>query len=455
MANVYRELLDHFGLATDLYQLTMAQAYFDHGMNAPASFSLFIRSLPSHWGFFVFAGIDGVLEAIESFRYPPATLDYLRSTGLFSPGFLDALADFRFSGDVHALTEGEIFFPGEPLIEVTAPVIEAQLIETAVINRASFASLIASKAARSVLAARDRRLVDFAARRTQSLEAGLTVARSSYLAGYVGTSNILAAKAYGLTPYGTMAHSFVTCFDEELTAFRAFATSFPKHSVLLVDTYDSIAGVEKALIVARELAARGERLSGVRLDSGDLADLARRSRALLDGAGLGEAIIVASGGLDEHQIAALVAVAAPIDVFGVGTDLGVAADAPALDIAYKLVEYAGTPRLKLSTGKATLAGRKQLYRRRDREGTIVEDMIATREEAPPAGEWSGPLLRPVMKDGWRVGTLPSLDSARAACQAHRETLPAELKRLRDPASYPVRRSAALDLRHREATGALR
>jgi nicotinate phosphoribosyltransferase len=450
MANVYRELADHFGLATDLYELTMAQAYFDHAMNAPASFSLFVRSLPPDWGFFLFAGIDGVLEAIESFRYPPATLDYLRSTGLFSRAFVDSLASYRFSGDVHALTEGEIFFPGEPLIEVTAPVIEAQLIETVVINRASFPSLIASKAARSVLAAPGRRLVDFAARRTQSLEAGLAVARSSYLAGYAGTSNVLAAKLHGLTPYGTMAHSFVQCFDEELASFRAFAGSFPADSVLLVDTYDTVAGVEKALVVARELAARGERLRGVRLDSGDLADLAARTRALLDGAGLDDAIIVASGGLDEHRIAALVGAGTPIDVFGVGTDLGVAADAPALDIAYKLVEYAGTPRLKLSPGKGTLAGRTQLYRRRDTAGTMVEDMIATREEEPPGGDWSGPLLVPVMTEGRRVGALPSLDSARAACQEHLDTLPAEVKRLRAPAPHLVRRSAALELRQREA-----
>jgi len=453
MSSVYRDLEEHFGLATDLYELTMAQVYFDQRMHAPASFSLFVRSLPRDWGFFVFAGLDGVLQAIESFRYPPATIDYLGSLGLFSAPFLDFLAGFRFTGEVHALAEGEIFFPGEPLLEVTAPVVEAQIVETAVINRASLPSLIASKAARSVLAAPGRSLVDFSARRTQGLEAGLTVARSSYLAGYAGTSNVLAARAFGLPPYGTMAHSFVTCFDREIEAYRAFAASYPTRPVLLVDTYDTLGGVEKAIAIAHELEARGERLGGIRLDSGDLADLARRSRALLDQAGLRGTTIVASGGLDEHKIAALVAAGAPIDIFAVGTDLGVSADAPALDIAYKLAEYAGTPRLKLSTGKATLAGRKQIYRRRDDHGHVAEDMIATRTEPHPGDGWSAPLLNPVMMDGRRTGALPSLAEARARCRDGVAHLPAALTRLRGPASLPVRKSFALSTLQEQAAHA--
>jgi nicotinate phosphoribosyltransferase len=445
MTSVYTELEQNFGLATDLYELTMAQSYFDQGMTAPASFSLFVRTLPRDWGFFVFAGTGDVLSALEAFRYPPSAIEYLGTTGLFSSRFLAALANFRFTGDVHALREGEVFFPGEPLLEVTAPVVEAQLVETVVINRAAFASLIASKAVRSVLAAPGRRAVDFSARRTQSLEASLTVARSSYLAGYAGTSNVLAAKTFGLPAYGTMAHSYVTCFDEEIEAFRAFVQSFPEQSVLLVDTYDTLAGVEKAIVVARELEQQGHRLSGVRLDSGDFAELSRRTRALLDGAGLADSIIVASGGLDEHQVAELMAAEAPIDVFGIGTDLGVAADAPALDIAYKLVEYAGTPRLKLSTGKRTLAGRKQVYRRRD----LREDLIATREEPAPGAEWQRPLLVPVMESGQRLGHTELAD-ARATCEARVGQLPPALIRLRDPGAHAVRLSDALEARQRQA-----
>jgi nicotinate phosphoribosyltransferase len=453
MGSVYRELEEHFGLATDLYELTMAQVYFDRRMHAPASFSLFVRSLPRDWGFFVFAGIDGVLDALESFRYRAPALEYLASTKLFSAAFLDFLGGFRFTGDVHALADGEVFFPDEPLLEITAPVLEAQIVETAVINRASFPTLIASKAARSVLAAPGRRLVDFSARRTQGLEAGLTVARSSYLAGYAGTSNVLAAKIFGLQAYGTMAHSFVSCFDDETEAFRAFVESYPDHSTLLVDTYDTIEGVERAIGIGRELQARGKRLSGVRLDSGDLADLSIRTRALLDAAGFRDATIVASGGLDEHQVAALVGAGAPIDVFGVGTDLGVAADAPSLDIAYKLVEYAGTPRLKLSTGKATLAGRKQVYRRLTPEQRLAGDVIATREEPHPGGAWSGPLLTGVMEAGRRTAAEVSLAEARERCRRAIAALPADLVRLREPAPYPVGRSAALSARQEQAARA--
>jgi nicotinate phosphoribosyltransferase len=450
MSSVYTELDGNFGLATDLYELTMAQAYFDHGMHAPASFSLAVRNLPADWGFFVFAGIDGVLSALESFCYSTTAVEYLAKTGLFSPAFLDLLMKFRFSGEVLALREGEAFFPGEPLLEVTAPVVEAQLVETAVINRASFPTLIASKAVRSLLAARGRRLVDFASRRTQSLEAGLTVARSSYLAGYAGTSNVLASKLFGLPAYGTMAHSFVTCFDEEIDAFRAFVRSFPEQSVLLVDTYDTLTGVRRAIEIARELEQRGHRLKGVRLDSGDLDQLSRRVRVLLDEAGLGDAAIVASGGLDEHKIAALVAAGAPINVFGVGTDLGVAADSPALDIAYKLVEYEGKERLKLSPGKETLAGRKQIYRRSDDRGVMCEDVLATREEAACESDMSAALLVAVMQRGERVGQATSLAEARARCADRLAHLPPDVACLRNPAAYPVRLSSALQEQQREA-----
>jgi nicotinate phosphoribosyltransferase len=455
MRDMYHELGTNVGLATDLYELTMAQAYFDRGMDAPASFSLFVRSLPADWGFFVAAGLDAVLSLLETFRYPSDALAYLETTGLFSRAFLDWLGAFRFRGAVHALAEGEVFFPGEPILEVTGTILEAQIVETAVVNRASLASLIASKATRSVLAGAGRELIDFAARRTQGLEAGLTVARSSYLAGYAGTSNVMAGKVFGLPIYGTMAHSFVMCFDDETDAFSAFADTFPAQSVLLVDTYDTIAGVRKAIAVGRDLARRGHRLRGVRLDSGDLARLAHDARALLDDAGMKDAIIVASGGLNEHKVAALIAAHAPIDIFAIGSDLGVAADAPVLDIAYKLVEYAGTPRLKLSTGKQTLAGRKQLYRRRDAGGVMSEDLIATREEPAPGNGWSPGLLSHVMDHGERVRELPSLPEARAACAANLARLPAGLVRLENPTRHPVHMSQALEARQQKAAGAVR
>ncbi len=384
-------------LFTDLYELTMAAVYFEREMFAPATFSLFVRRYPPNWRFFVACGLEEVLTFLENFRFTEEDLAYLDSLGLFKPDFLDYLRGLRFSGEVFAMPEGTVFFAGEPVLEVTAPIIEAQLIETFVINALNFGSLVASKAARCMLAAKGRSLVDFAARRTQGIDAALKVARASYLAGFVATSNTLAGKLYGIPVTGTMAHSFIESFPREIEAFYAFAEIFPENTVLLLDTYDTLAAVEKAIEVAQRLEAQGHRLKGVRLDSGDLVSLAQEVRRRLDAAGLQYVKIFVSGGLDEYRIADLLEAGAPIDAFGVGTKMGVSADAPYLDAAYKLVVYDGRPVTKLSTGKKTLTGQKQVFR--FQEEHFERDLIGLREEEVPEAV---PLLEPAMKGGQKI-----------------------------------------------------
>ncbi len=333
-------------LLLDLYELTMAQSYVDEGMTAPATFSLFARHLPRDWGYLVAAGLDDVLSYLETLAFGAEELSYLRSTGLFTPTFLDHLGRLRFTGSVRAMPEGTVCFPNEPLLEVTAPIVEAQLVESAIVNQVHFQTLIASKAARCVEAAVGRRLVDFGLRRTHGYDAGLKAARSAYLVGFDATSNVLAGQRYGIPIAGTMAHSYVEAFGDEAESFRAFVRAYPDGTTLLVDTYDTVRGIERAAAVGRELAAAGHRLGGVRLDSGDLGADSAEARRILDAAGLTDATIFVSGNLDEHTIAALLAAGAPIDGFGVGTRMGVSADAPYLDMAYKLVAYDGRPTLK-------------------------------------------------------------------------------------------------------------
>ncbi len=428
-------------LLVDLYELTMAQAYVAEGMaETPATFSLFCRTLPRGWGYLLAAGLEDALTLLEGLEFADADLAYLERTGLFGDELLDRLRRFRFGGQVRALPEGTPVFPQEPLLEVTAPLIEAQLVETALLNRLHFQTLVASKASRCVESARGRRLVDFSLRRSPGAEAGLKVARASYLAGFDATSNVLAGREYGIEIAGTMAHSFVQCFDEEAEAFRAFARSYPD-AVLLVDTYDTLAGTRRAIEVARELAARGRRLAGVRLDSGDLAALSLSVRRLLDRAGFADATILASGGIDEHEIERLVAAGAAIDGFGVGTKMGVSAGAPSLDMAYKLVAFDGQPRLKLSEGKATLPGSKQVWRR---AGFDTLDLEGERH----AGE---PLLRPVMTNGRRLWHEP-LAASRERALRMRAELPPQVRALA-PAAYEVRIGPALTaLRERLTAG---
>ncbi len=427
------------GLLTDLYQLAMGESYVAEGLaEVEATFSLFCRTLPAGWGYLLAAGLDDALRYLESVTFSEDDLAFLERTGRFSPAFLERLRGFSFSGDVRALPEGTPVFPHEPLLEVTAPLVEAQIVETMVLNEIHLQTLIASKAARCVDAARGRMLVDFSLRRTHGGEAGLKVARASFLAGFDATSNVLAGKLYGVPIAGTMAHSYVEAFDDELEAFRAFARAYPDGAILLVDTYDTVEGVRRAAEVGRELAAAGHRLRGVRLDSGDLAELSLAARSLLDAAGFQDAMVFCSGGLDEREIDRLLAAGAPIGGFGVGSKLGVSADAPFLDMAYKLVEVAGRPTLKLSAGKATLPGRKQVWRVSREEG-FAYDVLGLESE-PRRGEGE-PLLRPAMTGGRRVW-FESLDAIRERARAQREKLPPALRSV-DAGRYEVRVDPAL------------
>lgn len=436
-------------LFTDLYELTMAASYFQHHMFAPATFSLFVRELPRQRGFLVAAGLADVLSVLEHFNFSAEDLTFLRGTERFGADFLEYLATLRFTGDVYALPEGQLCFANEPLLEITAPLIEAQIIETLVLNTLHLQTLIASKAARCFAVAQGKSLIDFALRRTHGIDAGLKVARASYLAGFDGTSNVLAGKLYGVPFYGTMAHSFVESFDDEEAAFAAYAETFPDDTALLIDTYDTLAGARRAVHIGQQLHKRGHRLRGVRLDSGDLLALSRATRALLDAAGLTDVRIYASGGLNEQKVAHLLAGGAPIDVFGVGTDMGVSTDAPSLDMAYKLVEYAGTPRLKLSAKKVSLLGRKQIFRVMDTAGHYERDILALREEhlqdvapeVPP--ERIFPLLTHAMAEGKRLPPHPSLPESRALFLAEFAKLPASHQRLQEPERYPVTLSSQL------------
>jgi nicotinate phosphoribosyltransferase len=419
-------------LLTDLYELTMAAAYYDRGMFGPATFSLFIRGYPPHRAYFVNAGLEDVLTYLESFHFSENDLAYLKSMGLFSQEFLDYLAGLQFTGDVYAVPEGRLFFKDEPILEVTAPIIEAQLVESFVINRINLQVAIATKASRCVHAAKGRRLVDFSLRRTQGTDAGLKVARASYVAGFHGTSNVLAGQRYGIPVSGTMAHSFITSFEDEEEAFRAFSETFPENTVLLIDTYDTVSGAHKAVGVAKEMENRGYSLRGVRLDSGDMAELSKEVRAIFDKEGLEEVKIFASGGFDEFKIAGLLARGAKIDAFGVGTKMGVSADAPYNDIAYKLVKYNGRPVLKLSTGKRTLVDEKQVFRTKEK-GRPVKDCIALRHEEQ-AGE---ALLAPVMEKGQRHQQPEPVEEIRKRFQEEFEALDESYKALENPKTYPV------------------
>jgi nicotinate phosphoribosyltransferase len=430
----------NLALLTDLYQLTMAQSYFQSGRLSSATFSLFVRAFPAHRGYFVAAGLADALDFLEGFSFDREAIDYLHSTDMFADDFLDYLAALRFTGEVWALPEGRLFFKDEPILEITAPIVEAQIVETFVINQIHLQSLIATKAARCVEAARGRSVVDFSLRRAHGIDAGMKVARASYLAGFAGTSNVAAGQRYGIPVVGTMAHSFVSSFEHESDAFRAFVASFPDNSILLIDTYDSISGAHKAVEIAREMAARGQKLRGVRLDSGDLAALAREVRRIFDEAGLGHVKIVGSGGLDEYDLAEFAATNVPYDSYGVGTRMGVSADAPWLDMAYKLVEHNGRPVLKLSSGKASWPGKKQIFRFVDGERRLKKDVIALRDESFDGGE---PLLQKLMETGKTQGAYPSLKEIRERFRAEFETLDKKVKAIRDPAFYPVEISPRL------------
>lgn len=435
-------------LFTDLYELTMGASYFENRMFAPATFSLYIREYPPNRAYFVAGGIQEVIKYLYHLRFTDDDLRYLASLKLFKSDFLDFLREFRFTGEVRAIPEGRIFFVNEPIMEVTAPIIQAQLFETFILNAVGFETLLATKAARCFYAARGRVCIDFSFRRTQGFDAGMKVARACYIAGFAATSNVLAGKSFGMAVTGTMAHSYIESFPGELEAFRAFAASFPENTTLLIDTYDTIAGAYKAVQVAKELEARGHRLRAVRLDSGNLETLAKEVRRILDEAGLNYVRIFASGAMDEYRIDELLRAGAPIDGFGVGTKLGVSADAPWVDIVYKLVKYDGRPVLKLSPGKQTLADEKQVYRLRDAAGKFVKDIIALRAEGPPV-PGAEPLLVRLMAGGEPVVDPAPLEKVRETFLADFAALDDRHKAIYDPEPYPVELSPGLQARQAE------
>ncbi len=426
-------------LLTDLYQLTMLQAYFDQGMNDTAVFEFFVRELPATRGFLLAAGLEQVLEYLETLRFNDAELTWLARCGRFHPRFVASLAELRFTGDVVALPEGSVFFPNEPILRVVAPLREAQLVETRIINLLQFQSLIAAKAARVRLAAPHHLLVDFGLRRAHGAEAGLLSARASYLAGFDGTATVLAGMRWDIPLYGTMAHSFIQAAADERIAFEHFARSHPQVNTLLIDTYDTEAAARAIVPLARTLAADGIQIRAVRLDSGDLATLARRVRQILDEAGLASIEIFASGGLDEYAIAELVASGAPISGFGIGTRMNTSADQPYLECVYKLQEYAGAPRRKRSEGKATWPGRKQIWRRYDADGRMAGDTLTLEHDVAP-GE---ALLTPVMSAGKRLAPAPPLAAVRAFAAEELRRLPEALRTLTPETPYPVTIAPAL------------
>ena len=435
---------ENMSLFTDLYELTMCASYLDNNKLEPATFDLFIRRLPENRSYFLFAGLEQVLLFLESVKFTEEHLAYLQKQG-FSKQFLDYLRNFKFTGDVWAVPEGTAAFPCEPLIRVTAPIIEAQLVETFLLNTINLQTTIATKASRVVNAAKGKAIIEFGLRREHGIDAGMKVARCSYIAGCQGTSNVLAGLKYGIPVFGTMAHSFVMSFEKEIDAFRAFARTFPNKSTLLIDTYDDMAGTEKAAIVAKELEKIGYKLGGVRLDSGDLAQASKKIRALLDAQGLRYVKIFASGDLDEYRIAELLDQGAEIDAFGVGTRMGTSADKPYVDVIYKLCETTSakgdfSPIMKLSEGKTTLPGRKQAFRFKDEKGYFAKDVIALADEKME-GE---PLLVKVMENGKKTRALPSLDEIRAAASGNLSKLPEKYQKLTDAPAYPVELSQALE-----------
>lgn len=426
-------------LLTDLYELTMAQAYQEQGMDEPAVFECFVRKLPLHRNFLIAAGLEQVLDFLSELHFTQEELNWLEQTGLFKPMFLRYLETLRFTGSVDAMAEGTIFFPHEPILRIVAPLPVAQLVESRVINLLNFQTMVASKAARVVLAAEGKPLIDFGLRRAHGAEAGLLAARASYLAGFSGSATVLAGMAYGIPVYGTMAHSYVQAHQNEAQAFEHFARAQPNNVILLLDTYDTETAARTVTSLAPALGADGITVKGVRLDSGDLADHARKVRCILDEGGLPHTEIIASGNLDEYRVKDLLASRAPIDGFAVGTAMTTSSDAPSLDSAYKLQEYAGRPCRKRSEGKATWPGRKQVYRYYAGDRCLEHDMITTYED-----QLSGvPLLQAVMQNGRRLSQAPTLTDLRQHTAEQLARLPESLQALTTAPAYPVLISQAL------------
>jgi len=429
-------------LFTDLYELTMAASYFAHQVFSTATFSLFIRENYFKRNFFVAAGLEDVLNELVAFRFSEQDITYLQNTGIFSKDFISYLGGLRFSGKIFTMPEGTVFFANEPVLEVTAPIIEAQLIETFLLNTIGFQSMIASKAARCVHVAGNRPLIDFSLRRTQGQDAGHKVARSTYLAGFAATSNVLAGQLYGIPISGTMAHSYIEAFRGDLAAFSAYSETFPDNSIFLIDTYNTIDGAKHAVTVAKQMKEKGHSLVGVRLDSGDMVELSQKVRKIFDDAGLSDVKIFASSGFDEFKIAKFIAQGAKIDAFGVGTKVGVSADAPYLDVVYKMVHFKERDVRKLSPGKITLAGEKQVFRKSDPNGRYLEDIIGLRDDIVDQGT---PLLKKVMENGEILQPHPSLQAIRESFKKNFALLDERYKSILEYNTYPVKLSKHLKM----------
>ena len=413
---------DNMALLTDLYELTMAQVYFEKGLNKTAVFNFFIRPTNKR-NYFLNAGLELLIDYLLNIKFTEEDLEFLRSTGKFSEDFLEYLRNFRFTGNLYAVDEGEIVFANEPIVQVEAPLIEAQIVETFLINTLQISILVATKALRCYSVANNKFLIDFGLRRAHGSDAGMIASRSSYIGGFVGTSNVLAGKVFGIPIYGTMAHSFIMVHESEKEAFENFASIYPKDTIFLVDTYDTLEGVKNAVKVAKKL---GMRIKGIRLDSGNLVLLSREARKILDENGFRDAIIIVSGGIDEYQIKELMDKKAPIDGFGVGTDLVTSADLPKLDCAYKLVEYDKKPKIKLSKGKMTLPYKKQLFRIY-KNGLIHKDIVGHFDEH---FEGSVKMLKIYIQNGQLVKTLPTLKEIREKSLINFKTLPDTFKSIK-------------------------
>ncbi|MFA6265547.1 MAG: nicotinate phosphoribosyltransferase [Pseudolabrys sp.] len=438
-------------LLTDLYELNMVQAYLDKGEAGEAVFEFFVRRLPQRRGFLLAAGLDDALNYLETMRYSPEEIDWLKSTGRFRDNLIEYLKNFRFTGDVHAIPEGSVCFPSEPLLRITAPLPQAQLVESRLINILHFQTLIASKAARMVLAAPGKILSDFGLRTAHGAEAGLYSARASYIAGFAGAANVLAGERYGIPIVGTMAHSFIQVHDDEAIAFETFARARPNDVILLIDTYDTEAGARKVVELAPRLKADGISIRGVRIDSGDLTAMARKVRAIFDQGGLKDVIILVSGGINEDVLQSMMKEHAPIDGFGIGVNLAASIDVPALDCAYKLQEYNGTPKRKLSEGKQTWPGRKQVWRTYGSHGRMSGDVLSIDSDRQP-GET---LIEQVMHGGKRLKPAPRLADIRERARRNLARLPEPLQQLQDGAAYPVKVADKLVALARDADAAMK
>lgn len=422
-------------LSVDLYELTMSQVFWRRGIDARATFSLFFRGYPKNRAYYVAAGIDQALDFLQDFRFSEREVEALRSVTTLDQDFIEYIADIRFTGDVRAVDEGTIVFADEPLLEVTGNLVEAQIVETMLLNIVTTASLFATKGSRLVYAARGRPIIDFGSRRTHGEDAAIQAARYGYIAGLAGTSNVKAAAMFGIPAFGTMAHSFVQAFEDEGQAFAAYADEFPQSTTLLVDTYDTLEGVEKAIRVAKAAQKKGAVINAIRLDSGDMRSLAFAVRNMLNSAGLNEVQILASGGLDEFSIDKLVKSGAPIDAFGVGTRYGTSADAPYIDSVYKLVEIDGRPVTKLSSAKVTRPWSKQVFRR-FQNGLVHGDIIARQTSQTPE-KYPHQLLRTVMKSGNRLEPQEPIETVRHRIASNLNALPSQYRKSKKPATYPI------------------